>query len=125
VTDDEYSVLGPCTCPSNCEIHGKARANYASSVRPMPSPYREPLVDANRPVFIASEEASPEECRRMTLAEIAKAGKADSIEHCVMHLETALIWARGADWPKKAPAIPACEACGLDLKADGSCPWCG
>lgn len=45
------------------------------------------------------EEITPEEARAMCLREIERATEADSLDHMVMHLETAVIWARGADWP--------------------------
>jgi hypothetical protein len=48
---------------------------------------------------VTVSEATPEEARAMCLHEIDRAKSADSLDHIRMHLETALIWARGAEWP--------------------------
>lgn len=42
------------------------------------------------------EEVTPEQARVIALHEIEQAKRADSLDHMIMHLESALIWARGA-----------------------------
>lgn len=44
------------------------------------------------------------ECIRIAAREVDLAGKADSLEHMAMHLETALIWLRNVD-PERVRAF--------------------